>query len=194
MIKNMIMEADISDEDKEIALYGMERLAMLTASIGVSILIGIATGELKGVILFLVMFVPLRVFAGGLHMPKLWICGIASSMLITAVALLVKNIEPEKLITPGLFLLCLISTIIIIVLAPVDTENKRLFSHERRRFKIISAVLASAELAVIFFQGVMPRVKMIAEISLMTESIYLIIQELINVDKGIHKTNGQRAK
>ena len=82
MIKNIIMESDITDEDKEIALYGMKRLTMLVTSIGVALLIGIAVGELKGVILFLAMFMPLRVFAGGLHMPRLWLCGIASSLLI----------------------------------------------------------------------------------------------------------------
>ena len=99
MIKNIIMESDITDEDKEIALYGMKRLTMLVTSIGVALLIGIAVGELKGVILFLAMFMPLRVFAGGLHMPRLWLCGIASSLLIISVALLIKYIEPEKMYT-----------------------------------------------------------------------------------------------
>ena len=191
MIKNIIMESDITDEDKEIALYGMKRLTMLVTSIGVALLIGIAVGELKGVILFLAMFMPLRVFTGGLHMPRLWLCGIASSLLIISVALLIKYIEPEKMIASELLILCIISAIIIIILAPVDTENKRLFFHEKRKFKIISAVLVLAEIAVIFLPSVSPRVSMIAGISLMAENSYLIIQALINTAFEKYKTNGK---
>ena len=156
------MESDITDEDKEIALYGMKRLTMLVTSIGVALLIGIAVGELKGVILFLAMFMPLRVFAGGLHMPRLWLCGIASSLLIISVALLIKYIEPEKMIASELLILC-----------------------------IISAVLVLAEIAVIFLPSVSPRVSMIAGISLMAENSYLIIQALINTAFEKYKTNGK---
>lgn len=164
---------------------------MLVTSIGVALLIGIAVGELKGVILFLAMFMPLRVFAGGLHMPRLWLCGIASSLLIISVALLIKYIEPEKMIASELLILCIISAIIIIILAPVDTENKRLFFHEKRKFKIISAVLVLAEIAVIFLPSVSPRVSMIDGISLMAENSYLIIQALINTAFEKYKTNGK---
>lgn len=189
MINDIIRESDISDEEKEIALYGWKRLAILIVSIGASIIIGFMIGELLGVILFLAMFIPLRVFAGGLHMPKLWLCGIVSSLLIIFVALLIRYIEPEKMMAPEVLILCLTSAIIIVVLAPVDTECKHLFMHEKRKFKIISALIVLLEITVIFMFDVSLRVKMIAEISIMTECFYLIIQSLANLCVGRHKTS-----
>lgn len=181
MIENIIQDSNISSEEKEVVLYGLKRLAMFVASIIATILIGSVTGELKGVMLFLIMFIPLRIFAGGLHMQKLWMCGTASSSLIILVALSIKYLEPEKKNISELLILCLVSAITIMVLAPVDTKSKRLFSHEKRKFKIISVIIVIAEIAVIFLSGLLPRVKMIAEISLVTESIYLVIQRLINL-------------
>lgn len=190
MIKNMIRELDISDEEKEIVLYGLKQFSILATSIAAAILIGIMLGELKGVIFFLVMFIPLRVFAGGLHMPKLWICSIASSMLIVSVALMIKLVNSEKMISPGVLILCVISGIIIIILAPVDTNNKRLFFYEKREYKIISTVFVLIELAIAIFFHKVSRVNMIAEISLMIESVYLIIQSIINLNlRGIKKVD-----
>ncbi len=82
MIENIIQDSNISSEEKEVVLYGLKHLEMFVASIVATILIGSVTGELKGVMLFLIMFIPLRIFAGGLHMQKLWMCGTASSSLL----------------------------------------------------------------------------------------------------------------
>ena len=70
MIENIIQDSNISSEEKEVVLYGLKHLEMFVASIVATILIGSVTGELKGVMLFLIMFIPLRIFAGGLHMQK----------------------------------------------------------------------------------------------------------------------------
>ena len=188
MIENIIQDSNISSEEEEVVLYGLKRLEMLAVSIVATILIGSVTGELKGVMLFLIMFIPLRIFAGGLHMRKLWMCGTASSSLIILVALSIKYIEPEKKIISELLILCLVSAITIMALAPVDTESKRLFLHEKRKFKIISVIIVIVEIAVIFLPGLLPRVKMIAEISLVAESIYLVIQRLINLKAGRTET------
>lgn len=77
--------SNYSDEEKEIAIYGLKRLGMFVASMVVTAIIGLLMGNIQGVFLFLLFFIPLRIFAGGLHLPALWMCAIASSLLIVAV-------------------------------------------------------------------------------------------------------------
>ena len=81
--------SNYSDEELEIALYGIKRLMMFLGSVAVVALIGFLMKNIQGVFLFLLLFIPLRVFAGGLHLPTIWMCAIASSALIIMVAIII---------------------------------------------------------------------------------------------------------
>ena len=85
--------SNYSDEEKEIAIYGLKRLGMFVASMVVTAIIGLLMGNIQGVFLFLLFFIPLRIFAGGLHLPALWMCAIASSLLIVAVAFILNSTD-----------------------------------------------------------------------------------------------------
>ena len=61
--------SNYSDEEKEIAIYGLKRLGMFVASMVVTAIIGLLMGNIQGVFLFLLFFIPLRIFAGGLLLP-----------------------------------------------------------------------------------------------------------------------------
>lgn len=53
--------SNYSDEEKEIAIYGLKRLGMFVASMVVTAIIGLLMGNIQGVFLFLLFFIPLRI-------------------------------------------------------------------------------------------------------------------------------------
>ena len=131
---------------KEIsAIYGLKRLGMFVASMVVTAIIGLLMGNIQGVFLFLLFFIPLRIFAGGLHLPALWMCAIASSLLIVAVAFILNSTDGGWINESLYSAILIIGTLVIMILAPVDTVNKLLFKEEKVRFKLISIVITVVE-------------------------------------------------
>ena len=85
------------------------------------------------------LFIPLRVYAGGAHMNSLWKCGICSLAIIIVVGLAFKYDVGGGYMDICLGLLCCGT---ICILAPQDTETKRLYPSEKKRNAIISRILA----------------------------------------------------
>ena len=137
--------SNYSDEEKEIAIYGLKRLGMFVASMVVTAIIGLLMGNIQGV-----FFIPLRIFAGGLHLPALWMCAIASSLLIVAVAFILNSTDGGWINESLYSAILIIGTLVIMILAPVDTVNKLLFKEEKVRFKLISIVITVVEEAIFF--------------------------------------------
>ena len=112
--------SNYSDEEKEIAIYGLKRLGMFVASMVVTAMIGLLMGNIQGVFLFLlIFFIPLRIFAGGLHLPALWMCAIASSLLIVAVAFILNSTDGGWINESLYSAILIIGTLVIMILAPV---------------------------------------------------------------------------
>ena len=80
-------------------------------------------------VLFLSLFIPLRVYAGGAHMNSLWKCGICSLAIIIVVGLAFKYDVGGGYMDICLGLLCCGT---ICILAPQDTEIKRLYPSEKK--------------------------------------------------------------
>ena len=166
--------SNYSDEEKEIAIYGLKRLGMFVASMVVTAIIGLLMGNIQGVFLFLLFFIPLRIFAGGLHLPALWMCAIASSLLIVAVAFILNSTDGGWINESLYSAILIIGTLVIMILAPVDTVNKLLFKEEKVRFKLISIVITVVEEAIFF-------IKMLIFLVITIEAFYLTVQKVINI-------------
>lgn len=166
--------SNYSDEEKEIAIYGLKRLGMFVASMVVTAIIGLLMGNIQGVFLFLLFFIPLRIFAGGLHLPALWMCAIASSLLIVAVAFIFNSTDGGWINESLYSAILIIGTLVIMILAPVDTVNKLLFKEEKVRFKLISIVITVVEEAIFF-------IKMLIFLVITIEAFYLTVQKVINI-------------
>ena len=172
--------SDYRDEEKELAIYGLKRLGMFVASIIFTTIIGLVMGNIHGVFLFLMFFIPLRIFAGGLHLPALWMCAIASSILIVVIAIILNNIERIWIHGRICSAIFLIGALIIMLLAPVDTVNKKLFREEKIRFKLISIVITMAEVAIFFICQNNKFIKVLIYMVIMVEAFYLTVQKIIN--------------
>ncbi len=68
----------IKEEDANIYQYGYAVMAEMASNIVISICFGIWLGQLKGVLFFLCMFLPLRSYCGGYHADKAWKCMLQS--------------------------------------------------------------------------------------------------------------------
>lgn len=176
----MFDDMNLTDEEKEIVLYGLKRFSMFFASLLVTLVIGILTGETVELFIFLLLFVPLRIFAGGLHLPSLKLCAVTSTMLIVAIAVFMKY-ACENFAGSAIYMATAVfSALIVMILAPVDTVTKHLYRHEKKRYKIISIALTLIELGCLMCSYVVWKVRVLAYISVFAESIYLILQSMIN--------------
>ena len=122
-------------EDADIAAYGFYNIVLFLSGIVVSVLVGIALNQTKGVLLFLLFFIPLRSYAGGFHTKSLISCGIISTLIVIAVALLM-NTEAE-LNSEATIILFALMTGLLVYLSPQDCKSKILFASEKRKYKII---------------------------------------------------------
>lgn len=181
IVKEYTRVSNYSDEEKEIAIYGLKRLGMFVASMIVAAIIGLLMGNIQGVFLFLLFFIPLRIFAGGLHLPTLWMCAIASSLLIIVVAFILNSVEGAWINGRTCSAIFLVGALIIMLLAPVDTANKLLFKEERVRYKTISIIITVLETAIFFMCQDNDFIKMLIFLTITIEAFYLTVQKAVNI-------------
>lgn len=169
-----------SDEEKEIAIYGLKRLGMFVASMIITAIIGLLMGNIQGVFLFLLFFIPLRIYAGGLHLPTLWMCAIASSLLIVVVAFILNSTKGVWIHGMICSVILLVGAFLIMLLAPVDTANKKLFKEEKVRYKIISVVITIVEVVIFFICQDNEFIKVLIFLVITVEAFYLTVQKIVN--------------
>lgn len=136
-IKRFLYENGVPEDEANVAVFGLHRFFLTSIGLLASLLIGLLFNDIKAVFLFLLFFIPIRIFAGGLHFSSSLICGVVSASIIVVSIILIRfllNID----ITHGFDYLLFLLAIIHICIAPQDNSNKRLFKFEKRIFKLIS--------------------------------------------------------
>ena len=142
-LMKLLLDQNYSEDEASIIIYGWRKLVLFLINIIISLVIGIVFGCGIEVAIFVVLFLPIRLFAGGYHMNKLWKCEILSTLIIVAVSIFFLVYSKFDNIEWVLHILTLISVLIHYLCAPQDTPNKRLFVAEKKRFKMISSILVS---------------------------------------------------
>lgn len=124
----------VAEEDRE--LYEYSFLIMLEqVSIGLSIvLIALIFGVFFETVLYLVLFIPLRIYAGGYHAKTFSGCYIISVGMYLVYVILIKNIDISN---KFMLISVLISYAIILLLAPVANPNKAMDIKEKKRFQTL---------------------------------------------------------
>ena len=133
-VKNSHKEYD-SDKIDEI-MYGVEGLYLTVTKAIIIFLIAIVLGIFKELILLLVLYNFVRLFAFGMHAAKSWHCLIFSLLIFLVGAYLSQILIIQKLV---LYLLYTVAFIVFILYAPADTEKRPLINKKRRiRYKVLS--------------------------------------------------------
>ena len=123
LLDTQIKSGLLKDETIPIYRYGYTLLIEVTINVILSLLIGFALGEIGIVILFNLIFIPLRGFCGGWHAGKSWLCTMTSAIVL----LFSVFVGKDQLFQYGTnlwMILMGISCLTIWFLAPMDSEAK----------------------------------------------------------------------
>lgn len=136
----------ISKDDTSVYQYGYTLVLEVMVNIIIAATIGLISGELLNVALFLVIFMPLRSYCGGYHASNTWICIILSNIIIAGVVLAINSLQFVIDYIPFLVTEA-ICAITILLLAPIQSDAKKLDNDEKQvyrkkvRFILITEIL-----------------------------------------------------
>ena len=128
IIEKLIRDEIISPSDKEIYLYGLKSLFMISINFFTALLIGFITNNMREIIAFLIFFIPLRSYAGGYHTKNKFYCYLSSNLVLLFIIYTLNALDTSTillLMIPAYF----ISIIIIYNYAPLPNYN-RIFDEE----------------------------------------------------------------
>ncbi|MCI5731950.1 MAG: accessory gene regulator B family protein [Eubacterium sp.] len=195
LLDAQIKSGSLKDETIPIYRYGYTLLIEVTINIMISLFIGFAMGEIGIVIIFNLIFIPLRGFCGGWHAKKSWLCTVTS----TIVLLFSTFIGKGQLFQYGTSLWATflgISYLIILFLAPVDSEAKKLSDDEVIHYKeIIQGILFV--ILVLFVLFVYFKIYQLAGVlcfAVYVQSASLLFAFLINDRKKENRDGGKESE
>lgn len=128
----VICKGVIREEERDVYEYGF----LISLEAGLSLIVsffiaGILHMVVEG-ILFFVVFIPLRSYAGGLHLDRYWSCFSLSCLTYSVILLVVRLIELPVYIVFVFFLGFELS---IYCLYPVENSNRPVDAQENEYFK-----------------------------------------------------------
>lgn len=132
-------------EDKELYRYGIQQGLNLALNMLTTMIIGCLCGMFYSSVLFLISYMPLRSFCGGYHAKTHFRCYIYSVVMITCILLAAKYFTFSVLVYE---ILILVGFAVILLLAPVEDQNKMLDSDEKRIFRKKACIIAALEILI----------------------------------------------
>ena len=132
LVDAMINIGTIHKEDKELYLYGGHLLIVTLANILTTICIGIFMGMFWESIMFMLTYIPIRIYAGGYHSKTQARCYMVSIFINGFAMIAIKWIIWHSMIC---YMLLIVSQIGIVALAPIDDNKKLLNENEKRIYR-----------------------------------------------------------
>lgn len=146
--KGLVQREVIEYEDYEIYEFGVEQLITNFIDLLTLLIVGLVTGMVWQGLMFAVSFMIVRKYAGGYHASTVLRCFLLTNFMTVIVLLVMKYVEIDRFVCLGIILM---SSVIIGLLSPVQTENKPLDAIEKLiyRKKTIIALVVETTVAVI---------------------------------------------
>lgn len=149
-------EGLIDDSEEELVAYGISQGKSMLLSLIVSFAVGAAMEMAPECLIFLLVLIPLRMFAGGYHADSRLKCGILSFLILTGSLLILKFI-------PFGAKTCLIaataSFLIILMLAPVENPVRLLDDVEKKVFRRRAAGICAFWCGIVWIGVLMGRAR-----------------------------------
>ncbi|NCB92505.1 MAG: accessory regulator AgrB [Clostridia bacterium] len=144
LCEKMLDRGLIQKEDAELYRYGMEQGVIVAGNLLTAVLIGILTERLGVVLVFLFFYVVLRSYSGGKHVESKLLCYLISN-LILLIPIYTYEWVFHAIPLPALMAIGVFAVVIVFVLCPVESENKRLDDDEYEHYKGISQFIVGLE-------------------------------------------------
>jgi putative AIP processing-secretion protein len=166
-------------------LYGIGRfLSNMIIAISL-VLLGIFTGEMANIFIFLLLFVPLRKYAGGFHFNSAFVCFVSSIIAIYFAVDFAKVLYNSI----GQIITSLVFFLIILCNTPVESKNKPLSYREKTVFKKKTIIILIIHI-VIYISFMISNNFIICSLvlsSITLEGVLVLIELINNKLKEIYK-------
>ena len=143
---------EITDAEIDLYAYGIESVITIAINWSITLFLGIIFKQLIPTLIFSIIYIPLRSFAGGYHAKTEGRCFLYSLTLIVICEIVIKSSLSRNFHV--WMVLFLVSIIIIYVWAPIEAESKPIFSEDSNKFRkiIFKIVIFSTLLLLIFIR------------------------------------------
>lgn len=147
VVKSFVNQGIISDEEKGIYQFGLNQLFFFIVNMISSVAIGMITGMLAECLVFTLTYMLLRRYSGGYHARTSVRCYFLSVCLMIVV-LKIIDITISNEYYHIVFVVLLLSGLVIILKAPIESENKPLNDAEYEKYRKKSSVIMAVEIIV----------------------------------------------
>ena len=141
--ENLAANGIIAYEDKALYTYGLKQGSLIFLNIITTAIVGLIFNVLWQCFVFLLAYVPLRSYAGGYHARTQLRCYLFSIALMIIVSIMIKYIYWNEL---SIMILTLISSGVILRIAPIADPNKPLDQKEEQVYKRKSRLILLFEI------------------------------------------------
>ena len=136
----LISHYAVEEQDRELYVYAVYSFLMTISPLLLSLIFGIMMGMVMQSIILIIPFMVIRKYSGGFHAKNAWSCLICSCLLLILCISMTSYIKCGL----GLTTVTVMAFGSLMVFSPVDSENRRLELHEKKRYKYMTIVLAFA--------------------------------------------------
>lgn len=136
LVRNRI----ISEEDREVYIYGLELILNSLLVVGTIILLGILFNKVITTVIFLMVFCSIRSYSGGYHASQYWKCYCIGCLAYLSVITVVHSTTISHMKIDSLIFLG-ISYIGIFSIAPLNSEKNPKTPQEMKKNNVITKIL-----------------------------------------------------
>jgi len=141
ILKNII---DIGE--KETYCYCFELMIAFIFNLSLAIIIGFSFLQFVPTILFIIVFLSLRTFAGGYHAKTHFRCILIFVVVFTSFIIIIKWCDNFSITN---LILSVLGTILLLIFAPLDCKENRVDKKRKRKLKIYTSTFAITYTAIV---------------------------------------------
>lgn len=137
----LLSQKTIDKEMKQVYIYGIELLLSSILCVILVILSGIVIGCFWESLLFLMSFIFLRKYTGGLHCNSYFACT-TTTVLTFLVSVVLSKVTCYSLHSKYIYYcIAIFIALIILLLTPVSNPNKPILTEDRVKYKTIAMII-----------------------------------------------------
>lgn len=141
----------IQEEDYEVYRFGIECFIMKACHIISYLVMGLCFRKIWELLIFLITFIPLRVYAGGYHAKTPLRCYIVSCGAVLSAIVMIQNVP--LYVMHNSIIWAVVTSLILFIIIPVESSNKPLDDIEKAHYKKKAGIMIIIDLSfVIIFR------------------------------------------
>lgn len=162
----------IKHDDRELYTYGFNQGMTILLNVVTTLVVGLVFHCAVQLVMYMVMYIPLRSNAGGYHAKTPLRCYAYSIVMLSVISQLIRYTADMLWLY---VIICVVSSIVVLLLSPVEDKNKPLDELEVSVYRKRSVVILVIELAVwALLVLCIRRYEHIIPLALLTESVMLL--------------------